>query len=32
MMSDLILFGLLFAIYITTIGVTAGGTGAERAF
>ena len=32
MMSDLILFGLLFAIYITTIGVTAGGPGPKELF
>ena len=32
MMSDLILFGLLFAVYITTIGVTAGGPGPKELF
>ena len=32
MMSDLILFGLLLAIYITTIGVTAGGPGPRELF
>ena len=32
MMSDLILFGLLFAVYMTTIGVTAGGPGPKELF
>ncbi|MDA8564188.1 cytochrome c oxidase subunit 3 [Mariniblastus sp.] len=32
MMSDLILFGLLFAVYLTTIGVTAGGPGPKELF
>ena len=32
MMSDLILFGLLFAIYLTTVGVTSGGPGPKELF
>ena len=32
MMSDLILFGLMFAIYITTLGKTAGGPGPRELF